>query len=644
MRTILLTPFGVLLLNLFLLCTTAIAQQDISTLRLDKPSESECRKIEEKLYLQSILHGPEDEGHYVDSVMYCMGESPQFHMVSGRFHFNNEEYRASINEFRNVVNHPSAEPEQTGEAYYYLALASYRIREYTGGKEYAERALEFKYNLSWTYNLLGLIRSKLGDRLGAITAYKKALQTGPTNDIAASNLARLYDDVHDDKDAYKYYRYADSLVNGSKPDYVFGVIRHLIQLQRKEEAHALTTEAYQKFPNDKGIIEHYSKVLFSQGKYKEQLPLARKLLAMHPSDDWDWFAIGYIYANAGVMDSAYYCYRMSLKYNPKKSEAYDNISLIYKELGMFEKAHEYVDKALALDSNYHYYYSRKSEIYSWQHDFENAYKWIIKCRQRFPQRKGYDINTGYFLQQLKRYSEALPYFRAELAYNSNDDRVYNNMGRCFAELGQQDSAMAYFQKALSINPDNSYIYHNRAALYYDQGKFDLACSDLQTSIDKQYNWIIDDKLINMKEIHCPEVNTDLKILIYEYTGNAQELADYDFIQLSDSLLNVIMDMTIEENDNVEIQTTDDRTITLSNSFDLYPNPSNGMFTIESRSVIREKLIITVYDSEGRKVALNTMADGNRKNFDLQHLPNGIYAVVISNSNSVLSSKKLVIQR
>jgi len=620
-----------------------VAQENIAKVKLGNRNETSCRGIEEKLYLNSILNKSSNSQYYIDLVKKCMGESIDMHLVTGKYFYNNNEYQVAIPEFKKVIESAASSKIQLGEAFYYLGLASYYMGSYDVSYQYTKQALKLDYNISWAYNLLGLIDAEINNQSEAILFFKKSLEVNPDNDIAAGNIGWMYDKVHNDKEALRYYFHADSIAQGNKSIYVSGIIRHLIQLQRESEAFIITENAYKKFPNDKDIIEHYSKVLFKKQQFNEMLPLARKLLNMNPCSERDWFAIAYIYDNAGQVDSAFYFYKLCLKYNPKKAEAYDNISLIYKELGRFDKAHEYVDKALSLDSNYHYFYTRKSEIYNWQHDFENAYLWILKCKQRFPERKGYELNIGYFLQQLKRYSESITFFKIALSNAPNDDRALNNIGRSYAELGQKDSAFVYFQSALNINPENSYIYHNRAALYCDLKKYDSACIDLKLAIDKEYNWIIDDKLVKMKNTYCPNVNTNIKVLVYEYKGNAKERAKNNFIQLSDSLLNKQIDITIEENTKTKKPKEENQTISSFNQFNLYPNPSNGMFYIENQSKTKENLTVNVYNTDGELVMIDSQFDGSKKSFQLKDMPNGVYVVVISNKNAVLSTKKMILE-
>jgi tetratricopeptide (TPR) repeat protein len=624
----------------FVISITASAQ-----LQLVEPTETACKKIEEQLYISSLLNNSiTEQGKYIDSVKQCMGESLDLFLVVGRYLYNNNEYNKSVLEFKKVIQSTYANKKQLGEAYYYLGLANFYINQYDESIDNSKKAVELEYETSWSYNALGLAYEGKKQIKDAIEYYKKALETNPKNHVAANNIGIMHLNLHNNREGLKYSVYADSLVRGSKPAYKSSIIKNLIQLQREDEAFILAEMAYNRFPNDKDAVENYSKVLFHQKRYDEILPLARKLIQLRPSNSYEWFSVAYIYSNAGIKDSAFYFYNLCLKYKPDEAAAYDNIGYIYSLFGMFEKAHQYVDKALSLDSNYHYFYSRKADIYQWQHDFENAYKWCLKFKQRFPERKGFDFNLGYCLQQLKRYPEAITHFKKALNEKPNDDRLLNNTGRCFAELGQRDSAMLYFQNALRINPENSYIYHNRAALYYDMKKYDLACADLQEAIKKEYNWIIDEKLIKMKKKHCPTINTKLNVVIHEYKGNAMELSQrHSFIQLSDSVLEKYLNETIKENELSKIKPEETLTSSVYNAYNVYPNPTKKVFSIETTDKTADEATVKVFNSDGKLVLVDKLIDANKKTFTLKNTPPGVYVIIISNKDSVLSTKKLIVE-
>ncbi|ASB49771.1 T9SS type A sorting domain-containing protein [Alkalitalea saponilacus] len=76
----------------------------------------------------------------------------------------------------------------------------------------------------------------------------------------------------------------------------------------------------------------------------------------------------------------------------------------------------------------------------------------------------------------------------------------------------------------------------------------------------------------------------------------------------------------------------------SNIFKIYPNPSNGVFTVD----VGEKSSLRVFNVSGQLVYLSEIYEGNNQ-VSLDHLPAGIYNVVVSN-DSYRAEDKLVISK
>lgn len=79
----------------------------------------------------------------------------------------------------------------------------------------------------------------------------------------------------------------------------------------------------------------------------------------------------------------------------------------------------------------------------------------------------------------------------------------------------------------------------------------------------------------------------------------------------------------------------------SSLFKLYPNPSNGEFTIELFNKSEENLL-RIYSIKGQLIK-EQLIDKNRVTYNRNELPNGIYFIELSNSKG-RSVEKLVIQR
>ncbi|MCW1147585.1 LamG-like jellyroll fold domain-containing protein [Flavobacterium lacisediminis] len=73
-----------------------------------------------------------------------------------------------------------------------------------------------------------------------------------------------------------------------------------------------------------------------------------------------------------------------------------------------------------------------------------------------------------------------------------------------------------------------------------------------------------------------------------------------------------------------------------NNVTIYPNPSNGIFTIDAK----EAVTVEVYDMIGKKVFNSKVALGS-SNFDLSNHSNGIYLLMVTNLNGNKSTYKLI---
>ena len=82
---------------------------------------------------------------------------------------------------------------------------------------------------------------------------------------------------------------------------------------------------------------------------------------------------------------------------------------------------------------------------------------------------------------------------------------------------------------------------------------------------------------------------------------------------------------------------------LKNAIEVFPNPSNGNFTINSNSLTSGNINITIYSPLGAKI----IEFANIKTFPLnvtqQDLPNGIYYLRINSDNKTMI-KKIVVSK
>jgi hypothetical protein len=92
--------------------------------------------------------------------------------------------------------------------------------------------------------------------------------------------------------------------------------------------------------------------------------------------------------------------------------------------------------------------------------------------------------------------------------------------------------------------------------------------------------------------------------------------------------------------NLATITTGIASFTSGNLINIYPNPSNGIFTIETNSLAKQTL--QMFDVNGKLVLNQDMLNG-KATIDAATLPDGIYNVSISGNSSIIN-KRLIITR
>ncbi|MBL4586015.1 MAG: tetratricopeptide repeat protein [Flavobacteriales bacterium] len=608
--------------------------------------EPECRKLEEGLYLYSALNEVEQVESYLDSLASCGNDSPESLLSIGRYYYNRAEYAMAELSLQRVIDDKISSQKQLGEAHYYFGLSCYYSSNSACSNEHNNAAFKYGYKPEWCLNNLGLVQSDEGNYDQAITYYWQALSYNKDYDMAYNNIAVAYDGMRQYLTGLKYHLIADSLTNGTKPLYLSNLGRNYRDRDMIEKQGEIARKGYKLFPGNKRFIYDLGSVLCREGKYNEALKSVQELIALDPSSAREWYSVAYLYDVIGYRDSAFYFHNVTLRYNPNESRALHSIGMYYRENGQFEKAHEYYDKAIAVNPLNDKFYNSKIGVYLWERNFEKALEWSKKYCNMFEQGTYCPLNMGYNLLQLQRYSDAIPWLEKKLEVKPKDDRANNNLGRCYWGLGQYDQSLEYFEKALAINPNNSYTYHNRAALYNDLQMYDEACQDLQTSMDLEYTWTIDEKLLKMRDAHCKNIKTDRNILIHAYSGNVKELeGKHSFIQLSGSTDEIVFkEELIPKTQEIFQQNKDRSSSTVFDSFKVYPNPSSGVFNVKCPVIEDAEMDIRLYDATGQLVLTKKVGSGETTSFDISGLAGGNYVVMILDSKSVLSANKILLSK
>jgi len=183
-----------------------------------------------------------------------------------------------------------------------------------------------------------------------------------------------------------------------------------------------------KSPNKARPHDARGKALMEKGNYEFAKRDFLRALQIDPTFDNSWYNLGYLYEQEGMSKEAWDCYAKAIKYNPGYAKAYNNrgaislsvgkydlaekdfifaisankyASMPYYNLakayyfqGKFEKAMDYIDKAILLDSGYPMAYFVKALIFKETGQYPAGLRCLAKARQIDPENAMYTYAAG----------------------------------------------------------------------------------------------------------------------------------------------------------------------------------------------------------------------------------------------------------
>jgi len=174
-------------------------------------------------------------------------------------------------------------------------------------------------------------------------------------------------------------------------------------------------------------------------------------------DDEAYGGRGNVYFNTGKADLAIADYRKSLSLKPKSAMVLDNLGTAFLSKQMFDSAFNCVNKALAVDSNFHPSYR----------------------------------NRGYTYMMFGDYKKALDDFTKFFTYKQENQEIYNFAGTCYRQLGNPQESVKFITRAISIE-QRAEFYVNRANSYKS---FDLALAKQDVITAKNKGFAVPEDLL-----------------------------------------------------------------------------------------------------------------------------------------------------
>lgn len=239
------------------------------------------------------------------------------------------------------------------------------------------------------------------------------------------------------------------------------------------------------------------------------------------------------------LDSAEKFCLVALSQNDKESRTYMAIGTIYRDLGKYESAIEYLEESISINKYNAVAMNNLAEVYDLlgkDAAAENIYKDAIKVLP-----KNWKVYSGYsyFLMRHGRFDEAVDGYKKVLSLTPDNLFALNNLASIFLYKNDFKKAADTFEKAAAIDPVSS-VLANTGIMYYYSGNFsrsvefyekalqlEPASYQLMTYIADAYKF-----MPNKKKLADEYYRRAIALATQEVEANSENVKPYQYLARS----------------------------------------------------------------------------------------------------------------
>ncbi|MFC3563249.1 tetratricopeptide repeat protein [Pedobacter jamesrossensis] len=282
--------------------------------------------------------------------------------------------------------------------------------------------------------------------------------------------------------------------------------------------------AVQGFGQSKSVYEKSVDLFNQNGQQEKIIPYLQTELKKQPKNENLLALIAFQYLQSKNTELGERYYMEAIVVNPACVSCYLNISRIYAQKNEFQKALNYLDKAILANPKDDLLLTSRAQIkeaigdtFGALSDYNKAISIAPKNADNYIQRGIYNLSNKYNSLALVDLNEAISlrpnsydayFYRSRIKFENNDlqdalkdidkailldakqNRFYNFRGTIYKELKQSKNALENYSKAIKLSSEDFYSYLSRAQVYYDLENMDSACDDYASAkvlIEKQKN-------------------------------------------------------------------------------------------------------------------------------------------------------------
>lgn len=239
---------------------------------------------------------------------------------------------------------------------------------------------------------------------------------------------------------------------------------------------------------------------------REQQELGRGIadLSTNSLEAWRSYAAGLEFEHKAMIQEALAQYEKAVTADPSFIAAYYKLALYLYSQGERQRGNHYFEKLKALRQKA----TRKEQyqIDRLEAGVQGNLRKLIDISREWARQNPDDIDANFNLGDLyfglQQYREALRAYQEILRVDPQYKMAYNQIGYCFARMGQLDSAAVIMQQYQELAPTEPNPFDSMGEIYYNQGEYRLAEKNLRRSLSNNANFAA--SLLTLSHLYLEE--------------------------------------------------------------------------------------------------------------------------------------------
>ncbi|MEQ8173158.1 MAG: tetratricopeptide repeat protein, partial [Candidatus Eremiobacterota bacterium] len=235
-------------------------------------------------------------------------------------------------------------------------------------------------------------------------------------------------------------------------------------------------------PKDPLVYLKKGNELLEEGKPDMAIIEYEQALEINPKLTEAYFKLALIYTKQGKLDNAIKCYNDILKHDYGNRSALRELGVIYATLQKIDMALEKLEQAMEKGVQDFEMFSLMADLYVEKKEFTKAILTLKKAQVMEPDNIQICLDLGDLYAKQGYTGDAIGQYNRIILKNPEDCKAWNALGFLYLQLGKDGDAIRCFEKSFEYGSDDARAHCELGYLYSKIKKYNFAEKEYEESI------------------------------------------------------------------------------------------------------------------------------------------------------------------